>query len=109
MLEAIDGVFAGVGFGAFAAAPEDVGFGAEFGAEVHGGHGFLDGVGADAGVAGGERAIFEDRGRRRGWWWPWGHCRPLFLRAFLKSATIWFFFAGEASMGTRSLSWKLTP
>ena len=58
--EGVGGVFAGVGFGALAAAPEDEGLGAEFGAEVHGGHGFLEGVGADAGIAGGGGAVFED-------------------------------------------------
>ncbi len=59
-IEAIDGIFAGIGFGTFASAPEDVDFRAELGAEVHGGHGFLDSVRADFCVAGGEGAVFED-------------------------------------------------
>ena len=45
VFEAAGGVFAGVGFRPFAAAPEDIGFGAEFRTKVHGGHGFLQGIG----------------------------------------------------------------
>jgi alanine racemase len=60
-LDGFDGGFGGVGFGAFAAAPEDVNLRAAFGAEFHGPHGFLDGIGADLGVVAGERAVFEDR------------------------------------------------
>src|SRR5439155_17407508 len=62
--EAFDGVywvFGGVGFGSFAAAPEDVNFCAELSAVFHGAHGFLNGEGADAGIVAGKSAVLEDR------------------------------------------------
>jgi len=51
--------------------PEDVGGGAEFGAQVHGGHGFLDGEGADPGVAGGEGSVLK-MGSEKRLVVPWG-------------------------------------
>src|SRR5262249_46611366 len=48
---------AGVGFSAFASAPEDEDFGTQFRAEIHGAHGFLNGVSANVAVVRSESAI----------------------------------------------------
>jgi hypothetical protein len=50
-----------VALDALAAAPEHIGRRAKLGAQVHGAHGLLEGVGAHAGVVAGEGAVLEGR------------------------------------------------
>ena len=54
------GAAAGIGLDAFATAPENEYLCAEFRAEIHGAHGFLQGVGADFGIVGGEGSVAKD-------------------------------------------------
>jgi len=60
-LQGLDGVFGGVGFRAFAPAPEHIDFRAQLDGEVDCVHRLLQGVGADARIIRGERAIAKDR------------------------------------------------
>ena len=106
---ASSGFLRGVGFGALAAAPEHVDLRAELHAEVDAAHRLLQGVGADARVVGGERAVLEDRiaeqvGRRH----RHGQARvgQRLLEFARRSGRA---RPASASIGTRSLSWRLTP
>ena len=100
---------AGVGLGPFAAAPQHEDLRAELGAEVHRAQRLLDRVGAHARVVGRERAVAEDRvveqvdRRHRDDDAVLGAGAPG-SRLTMRSRS-----AGVASIGTRSLSWRLTP
>ena len=59
-LDGLIGAAASVGFNPLAASPEDENLRAELGTEVHGAHGFLEGVGAHLGIVGCERTVAED-------------------------------------------------
>ncbi len=56
----VERILTGVGLGPFATAPEDVDFGPQLRAQVHGTHGFLQGIGTHLGVVAGESAVAED-------------------------------------------------
>ena len=59
-LQSIDRIFSSIGFRPFAPAPENINLRAEFCAQVHRRHGFLNGVRADRRIPAGERPILED-------------------------------------------------
>src|ERR1019366_7960983 len=107
-LDGFVGAAAGVGLDTFAATPEDEDFRAQLGSEVHGTQSLLQGVGAHLGIVGGKGAVAED-GMKKQVHGCHGDDDSALLAGFFELATIRSRSAGVASIGTRSLSCRLTP
>ena len=108
-LDRVIGTAAGIGLHAFASAPQNKNLRAQFRSNVHGAHGFLNRVRANFGIVGGESSVAKDGMEEEMRLSPWEQqCR--WLAGLLETQrTMQSRSAGVASMGTRSLSCRLTP